>query len=120
VQAGRDAAGRRPTGRRLFLVLACTRSSWAASHGASLAAARPTHGPLTRWHDRARQSGTLGPGDLQPSDLAGWTPSWQMGEVVVDVVVDVLVQHQDGNDAVDGCPEGRTRVRGRCSIPYNA
>jgi hypothetical protein len=32
--------------------------------------------PLTKWHDRARQSGTLGPGDLQPSDLAGWTPSW--------------------------------------------
>jgi hypothetical protein len=31
--------------------------------------------PLDQMARQARQSGTLGPGDLQPSDLAGWTPS---------------------------------------------
>jgi hypothetical protein len=36
--------------------------------------------------------------------------------VVVEEEVEVLVQHQDGNDAVDGRQEGRTRVRCRCTI----
>jgi hypothetical protein len=31
--------------------------------------------------------------------------------VVVEDEVEVLVQHQDGNDAADGRQEGRTRVR---------